>query len=146
RDQTAGVGATVQPMNSQIAPVEARYLRGIRAKRVAMLVDDTANGAFTKGTAERLRRALVRAGATVTWTSIQETTTPGLPANYYPEQVNQALSTHPDMVYVSTYFPEGVQIAKALTAAGPKPRCLMGLANVDNAFVAGTTRAQAQRC
>jgi ABC-type branched-subunit amino acid transport system substrate-binding protein len=25
-DKTAGVGATVQPMNSQIAPVEARYV------------------------------------------------------------------------------------------------------------------------
>jgi hypothetical protein len=55
-------------------------------------------------------------------------------------------STKPDLLYVSTYFPEGVEIVKALTAAGPKPRCLMGLANVDNGFLAKTTLAAAQRC
>jgi branched-chain amino acid transport system substrate-binding protein len=146
RDETAGFGVTVQPMNTQIAPIEARYVRRIGAKRVAMLVDDTANGAFTKGTAERLRRALSRQGATVTWTSIQETTTPGLPSNYYSQQVSKALSTNPDLVYVSTYFPEGIEIANALTAAASKPRCLMGLANVDNGFLEKTTLAEAQRC
>src|SRR5213596_3197677 len=29
RDETAGVGATVQPMNSQIAPIEERYVEAI---------------------------------------------------------------------------------------------------------------------
>ena len=145
-DKTAGVGATVQPMNSQIAPVEARHVEGLHAKRVAMLVDDTPNGAFTKGMASRLRTALVREGASVTWTSVLETTAPGLPDSYYSEEVGKALATHPDLVYVSTYFPEGTQIAKALAAEGSTPPCLMGLANVDNAFVAKTTLAEAQRC
>lgn len=49
-------------------------------------------------------------------------------------------------VYVSTYFPEGVEIAKALAASGSTPRCLMGLANVDEGFVAKATLAEAQRC
>jgi branched-chain amino acid transport system substrate-binding protein len=123
RDETAGFGVTVQPMNSQIAPNAARYVERIGSKHVAMLVDDTANGAFTEGVAEQLRSALLRHGATVTWTSVQETTTPGLPSNYYSQQV-----------------------AKALTAASSNPRCVMGLANVDNAFLAETTLAQAQRC
>jgi ABC-type branched-subunit amino acid transport system substrate-binding protein len=39
-----------------------------------------------------------------------------------------------------------VQIAKALTASGSSPRCLMGLANVSIDFTAKTTRAEAQRC
>src|SRR5215213_1454491 len=82
RDETAGVGATVQPMNTQIAPVEERYVRKVPAKRVAMLVDDTANGAFTKGMANRLRRVLVRDGASVTWTSVRETTDPGTKGTY----------------------------------------------------------------
>ena len=47
---------------------------------------------------------------------------------------------------MSTYFPEGVAIAKALDCAGSAPRCLMGLANVDNGFIAGTTSAEARRC
>ncbi|TML18272.1 MAG: hypothetical protein E6G33_00295 [Actinobacteria bacterium] len=146
RDETAGTGATVQPMNTQIAPIEEAYVKRIGATHVAMLVDDTPNGAFTEGMANRLRAALVRDGASVTWTSIRETTETGLPSNYYADQVSQAVATGPDLVYVSTYFPEGVEIAKALTAAGPTPRCLMGLANVDNGFLAKTTLAAAQRC
>lgn len=145
-DKTAGVGATVQPMNSQIAPVEARYVEQLHAKHIAMLVDDTANGAFTKGMAIRLRTALVHDGATVTWTSVLETTTSGLSNTYYADQVSKALATKPDFIYVSTYFPEGVRIADALTVAGSTPPCLMGLANVDNAFVAQTTLPEARRC
>jgi branched-chain amino acid transport system substrate-binding protein len=145
-DKTGGLGATVQPMNSQIAPIEARYAEQLHVKRVAMLVDDTANGAFTKGMATRLRADLERAGATVSWTSIQETTAAGLPSTYYADEVSKAMATMPDLVYVSTYFPEGVRIAKALTANGATPPCLMGLANVDSVFVAQTTLSQAQRC
>ena len=146
RDETAGVGATVQPMNTQIAPVEARYVRKVPARRVAMLVDDTPNGAFTKGMANRLRRALVRGGASVTWTSVLEASDPGATGRYYADRVAEALKSRPDLVYVSTYFPAGTQIAKALAASGTTPKCLMGLANVDNGFVAKTTLAEAQRC
>jgi branched-chain amino acid transport system substrate-binding protein len=146
RDETAGAGATVQPMNTQIAPIEEAYVKRVGAAHVAMLVDDTPNGAFTKGMADRLRAALVRDGADVTWTSIHETTEAGLPPNYYAAQVAHALATNPDLVYVSTYFPEGVQIAKALSVAARNPRCLMGLANVDNGFLAQTTLAEAQAC
>jgi branched-chain amino acid transport system substrate-binding protein len=145
-DRTEGLGATVQPMNSQIAPIEARYVDGLHAKHVAMLVDDTANGAFTKGMATRLKAKLQQAGATVSWISLLETDAPGLADTYYPDKVSQALASKPDLVYVSTYFPEGVRIAKALAKAGSKPPCLMGLANVDNGFVAHTTLAEAQRC
>jgi branched-chain amino acid transport system substrate-binding protein len=141
-DQTAGFGATVQPMNSQISPVNIRYVKGLGVKHLAMLVDDTANGAFTKDEAKRLRAALVKTGASVTWTSVKE----GQTQAYYAHKVAKALSTHPDFVYVSTYFPEGAKIAKALTAAGGKPRCLMGLGNVDPGFLKASTLAQAQRC
>jgi branched-chain amino acid transport system substrate-binding protein len=145
RDETAGLGATVQPMNTQIAPIERRYVKRVGAKRIAMLVDDTANGAFTKGMANRLRAALARDGASVSWTSVRETSA-ALPSGYYADRVARARATNPDLVYVSTYFPEGIRIAKALAAAGSTPRCLMGLANVDDGFVAKTTLAEAQRC
>jgi ABC-type branched-subunit amino acid transport system substrate-binding protein len=129
-------------MNSQIAPVEQRYASSLSARRVTMLVDDTPNGAFTEGMARRLRAALERVGTTVTWVSVVE----GAPSAYYAGKVDEALATSPDLVYVSTYFPEGVQIAKALAAKGTEPPCLMGLANVDNGFVAQTSLAEAQRC
>jgi branched-chain amino acid transport system substrate-binding protein len=146
RDETAGAGATVQPMNTQIAPTENRYAKQVGARKVAMLVDDTPNGAFTKGMAERLRAALQRNGASVTWTSVLEATDPGATSSYYADRVANALKSSPGLVYVSTYFPAGIQIAKALTAAGSTPRCLMGLANVDDGFLAKTTLAEAQRC
>ncbi len=141
-DETKGAGATVQPMNSQIAPIEQRYLSSLPARRVTMLVDDTPNGAFTEGMARRLRTALEKVGTTVDWISVVE----GATSAYYAGKVGEALATRPDLVYVSTYFPEGVQIAKALAAGGTQPPCLMGLANVNNGFVAGTTLAEAQRC
>jgi branched-chain amino acid transport system substrate-binding protein len=141
-DETRGAGATVQPMNSQIAPIEQRYLSSLPARRVTMLVDDTPNGAFTEGMARRLRAALARVGTTVTWLSVVE----GATSAYYAGKVDEALGSRPDLVYVSTYFPEGVQIAKALAAGGTQPPCLMGLANVDNGFVQQTTLAEAQRC
>lgn len=140
--RTAGLGATVQPMNTQISPIEVRYVNGLDVKHVAMLVDDTKNGAFNKGEAERLRAALRKAGASVTWTSVKEGGTDA----YYAQRVSKALSTKPDFVYVSTYFPEGAKIAKALTAHGSTPRCLMGLGNVDPGFLAQTTLKQAKRC
>jgi branched-chain amino acid transport system substrate-binding protein len=146
RDETAGIGGTVQPMNTQISPIEERYVERVGARHVAMLVDETKNGAFTKGMATRLRRALVRDGASVTWTSVRETTDPGTTGSYYADRVAVALRSSPDLVYVSTYFPEGIEIAKVLTASGTTPRCLMGLANVDNGFVEAATLAQAQRC
>ncbi|HTI32111.1 MAG TPA: branched-chain amino acid ABC transporter substrate-binding protein [Miltoncostaea sp.] len=141
-DATRGAGATVQPMNSQIAPIEQRYVSSLGARRVAMLVDDTPNGAFTTGMAQRLRTALEAAGTTVTWTSVVE----GAPSAYYAGKVAEVTATGPDLIYVSTYFPEGAQVARALTAAGPGPRCLMGLANVDNGFIAQTSLPEAQRC
>ena len=85
-------------------------------------------------------------GVSVTWISVRETTSAGLPPTYYPARVAKALATQPDLVYVSTYFPEGVAIARALTTAGAAPPCLMGLANVDNGFLAKTTIAEASRC
>ena len=146
RDETAGAGATLQPMNSQIAPVEEAYAKRVGARHVAMLVDDTANGAFTKGMADRLQAGLERDGASVTRTSVLETTDPATKGSYYADRVASALKSSPDLVYVSTYFPEGVQIAKALAASGSRPRCLMGLANVSIDFTAKTTLAEAQRC
>jgi len=143
-DDTQGAGITLQPMNSQIAPAEARYVRKQGANKVAMLVDDTPNGAFTTGMATRLRARLQARGVAVTWTSVEETA--DVPAGYYAAKVAEALASGPDLVYSSTYFPEGAQIAQALRALGSTPPCLMGLANVDPGFVTAAGIAAAQRC
>jgi branched-chain amino acid transport system substrate-binding protein len=144
-DDTRGEGITIQPKNSQIAPIEEAYARSTGARKVTILVDDTPNGAFTIGMADRLQKRLTADGLAVTRISVQEVTDK-VPAGYYSSKVAEALASHPDLVYVSTYFPEGVEIAKALAAAGSAPRCLMGLANVDPGFVSGAGLGPSQRC
>ena len=128
-DDTAGDGLTVQPKNSQISPVEARYFESHQATRVAMLVDGSA---YTKGMADRLRRILTGRGIAVATVPIVEG------KKSYGSQVAEALKDKPQLVYVSTYFPEGIKIAASLLAAaggGTSFGCFMGLANVDPAFV-----------
>jgi branched-chain amino acid transport system substrate-binding protein len=144
-DDTRGEGITIQPKNSQIAPIEEAFARSTGAKKVTMLVDDTPNGAFTVGMADRLQKRLTSDAVAVTRISIKELTDK-VPAGYYAAKVAEALATQPDLLYVSTYFPEGAEIAKALTAAGTAPRCLMGLANVDPGFISAAGLMPSQRC
>lgn len=143
-DATRGAGVTIQPKNSQIAPVERRYVRALGSKKVAMLVDDTPNGAFTLGMATRLRRRLVADGVAVSWIPVKEVG--DVPAGYFAAKVAEALAGSPDLIYASTYYPEGAEIARALTAAAPMPRCLMGLGNVDPGFIAAAGLPAARRC
>jgi branched-chain amino acid transport system substrate-binding protein len=128
-DDTAGEGLTIQPKNSQISPVEARYFAARRARSVAMIVDPSA---FTTGMADRLRRILRARAAEVTTVPIVA----GRPS--YGAEVARALESNPQFVYVSTYYPEGSKIARSLlaaSAANPTFGCFMGLANVDPAFI-----------
>ncbi|QPN60907.1 branched-chain amino acid ABC transporter substrate-binding protein [Synechococcus sp. CBW1002] len=125
-DDTDGEGVTVQPKNSQIAPVEEAYILSQGIKTVSMLVDPST---FTTGMADRLEAALRANGVDVERFSI----TPG--AEDYSAAIQQALASDPGLVYVSTYFPEGSVIAKGLAASGSDAQRFMGLANVDPAFV-----------
>jgi branched-chain amino acid transport system substrate-binding protein len=144
-DDTKGEGITIQPKNSQIAPIEDVYVRSTGARKVTMLVDDTPNGAFTVGMANRLQKRLAADGIAVSRISIKELAD-GVPAGYYASKVAEALGTRPDLLYVSTYFPEGAEIARALPAAPAGPRCLMGLANVDPGFISGAGLTPSRRC
>ena len=136
-DQTTGMGVTIQPKNSQISPVEVAYITGQKVKKVAMLVDPSD---YTQGMADRTRTALTAAGISVTTTPITEGQVD------YSASVKAALATTPDLVYVSTYFPEGAKIATTLASANTTAQCFMGLANVDPAFVTAAGVTNSQRC
>jgi branched-chain amino acid transport system substrate-binding protein len=136
-NDTDGEGVTVQPKNNQISPVEAAYVESVGARTVAMLVDPST---YTQGMANRLRSALTAQGVTVTSIPIVEGQAD------YSAQVAQALEGAPDLVYVSTYYPEGAAIAKSLATTSATATCLMGLANVDPAFVDQAGVAASQRC
>lgn len=132
---TEGYGATVQPMNSQISPVEVDYISGLGVDSVAMLVDPSA---YTKNIAARTANGLEKAGIKVKQIVIPAS------ASDYSAEVNEALSSGPDMVYSATYYPEGVLIAEELAKANTTATCFMNLANVDDAFVeeAGITTSR----
>jgi branched-chain amino acid transport system substrate-binding protein len=134
-NRTEGYGATLQPMNSQISPVEVDYISGLGIDSVAMLVDPSA---YTKSIASRTAKGLKKAGIKVTQIVIPAS------ASDYSAEVGEALSTGPDMVYSATYFPEGVLIAEELAQANTTATCFMNLANVDDAFVeeAGVTTSR----
>ena len=136
-NDTDGMGVTVQPKNNQISPIEASYAKSIGAKSVAMLVDPST---YTQGMADRLATALKAGGATVTSIPVTEG------KNDYSAEVAQALQGVPDLVYVSTYYPEGAKIAQRLSLSKLPTKCLMGLANVDAAFVTEAGKIAAERC
>ena len=134
-NRTEGYGATLQPMNSQISPVEVDYISGLGIDSVAMLVDPSA---YTKSIASRTAKGLEKAGIKVTQIVIPAS------ASDYSAEVGEALATGPDMVYSATYYPEGVLIAEELAQANTTATCFMNLANVDDAFVqeAGITTSR----
>jgi len=134
-NRTEGYGATLQPMNSQISPVEVDYISGLGIDSVAMLVDPSA---YTKSIASRTAKGLEKAGIKVTQIVIPAS------ASDYSAEVGEALATGPDMVYSATYYPEGALIAEELAQANTTATCFMNLANVDDAFVeeAGITTSR----
>lgn len=136
-NETDGMGVTVQPKNNQISPIEASYAKAMGAKSVAMLVDPST---YTQGMADRLAATLTANGTTVTQIPIAEG------KSDYSAEVAQALTGVPDLVYVSTYYPEGAKIAERLALSKLPTQCLMGLANVDPAFVAEAGKAASGRC
>lgn len=134
---TEGFGGTTQPMVSQTSPVEIPYLASQAKNLVVMLVDPSA---YTTTVANQTSKGLTKRGIDVVKIAIDPT------ASDYADVVAEALALDPDVVYSSTYYPEGTKIAEALAAADTTAKCFMNLANVDNAFVAEVGVKVAQSC
>ena len=112
-DDTSGMGATVQPKNSQISPAEVDWMKANKAQKVSILWDPST---YTQGMADRMFNALDKQGVLVTKIEIDPTATD------FTAVVAQALTNNPDTVYVSTYYPQGAIIAKALAAGAAVQR------------------------
>ena len=139
-DETTGLGLTIQPKNSQISPVEVGYIASLKPATVVMMVDPSA---YTQSMADRLEAGLAAHGVIVARIPIQTKQAD------YTREVREALDLGPQVLYSSTYFPEGALIAKALAAEarlGRDAACFMGLANQDPAFVTAAGIADSQRC
>lgn len=139
-DQTAGLGFTLQPMTSQIAPVATDALvKQLNATSVALIVDTTTD--YTKSAGQAMTESLGKAGVTITAT---ESITPG--AKSYTDTVTNVLATNPSAVYVITYFPEAGLIAQAMLAANTSVDCLADYGAYDNDYITAAGIPAAQKC
>ncbi|MCD9622784.1 branched-chain amino acid ABC transporter substrate-binding protein [Rhabdothermincola salaria] len=139
-DSTAGLGFTLQPMTSQIAPAAVTAITTwAEADRVALIVDSTEE--YTQDAAAAMEELLPEAGVTITGV---EEIQPG--ADSYTDAVEAALATDPELVYVVTYSPEAGAIAQDMAAADRSDiRCLIDYGGYDDGFVAAAGDAGA-RC
>jgi branched-chain amino acid transport system substrate-binding protein len=139
-DQTAGIGFTLQPMTSQIAPVATDALvKQLKASSVALIVDSTTD--YTKSAAQAMTASLGKAGVAITTT---ESIAPG--AKSYTDTVTKVLATNPSAVYVITYFPEAGLIAQAMLAANTTVSCLADYGAYDNGYITAAGIPAAQKC
>jgi branched-chain amino acid transport system substrate-binding protein len=139
-DSTQGLGFTLQPMTSQIAPVATAAITDwAKAQKVALIYDQTTT--YTKDANTAMRGLLEDAGVTVT---VDVAVDPG--ANDYADAVSEALTTNPDLVYVIAYYREGGLIAQAMLAANTTARCLADFGAYDTGFVSTAGVDAAQNC
>ena len=136
---TNGEGYTIQPKDYQVAPVEAKAITGFfHARSVAILYDPST---YTAGIAGQVKAALEGLGVHVVAYHRVNTK-----SHDYSTLLANVEHRHPDLLYVSTYYPQGGEIAKAYRQLKARPTCLMGLANQDPAFVSAAGLNAARLC
>ena len=139
-DATAGLGFTLQPMTSQIAPVAADALtKWAQAKSVASIYDSTA--LYTQSVSSQLKTLLEQAGVTIT---AFQPIDPG--AKSYADVVSTVAAAKPDVIYAATYYPEGGLIAKAMYQQKVSSKCIADYGSYDTAFVPAAGTAAAKNC
>lgn len=140
---TEGMGFTLQPMTSQIAPVTAKALYGFYdAKSVGILYDSTQN--YTVSTSAAVKKDLEKVGVKVT---SYQPITPG--QSSYATELATVEAKKPDMIYSAVYYPEGATIASQITpktSGSNNYRCLLDYASYDNGYIQDAGAAVAPRC
>ena len=137
---TEGLGVTLQPMESQIAPVAVTALTTWKkAKSVAVIYDSASP--YTVGVSASVVTGLQAQGVTVT---AQLPITEG--QSDYTSVVTQALASHPDAVYAAVYYPEGGLIAQEMLSGSPTTTCLADYASASSGYAVAAGIPAAQNC
>ncbi|MDQ1359834.1 MAG: branched-chain amino acid transport system substrate-binding protein [Acidimicrobiaceae bacterium] len=136
---TQGFGATTQPMDVQVAPVEAKEITQVlHATRVAVIYDTST---YTSGIAKSLGRLLTADGhAPVTVQSIKEGQT------NFSKAVSAAAAAKPDLLYIAAYGKEAGLIALQASQKNVGGTCFVDLAAQGPDFVSNATVPVAQKC
>jgi branched-chain amino acid transport system substrate-binding protein len=137
--QTQGYGVTTQPMDVQVAPVEAREITDIlHANRVSIIYDTST---YTSGIAGQLRALLAASGhPAVSFQSITEN------QSDFSGPLAAAAAAHPDLLYIAAYGAEAGQVALQASQKNIGGTCFVDLAAQGPDFVTAATSPVAQRC
>ena len=139
-DETAGLGFTLQPMTSQIAPVATTAIaEWAGASAVALIYDNTQD--YTVDARTAMSNAIAAAGIRIT---AEVAITPG--ADSYADAVAEATAGRAELVYVITYYPEGGLIARAMLESAPGTACLADYGAYDAGYVTAAGVRAAQNC
>ena len=139
-DTTQGLGFTLQPMTSQIAPSAVTAITDwAEASSVAIIVDESQE--YTRDAAEAMETLLPESGVAVTSVA---SITPG--ETSYADTLTQVLADSPDLVYVVTYFPEAATIAGDMQASGSNATCMVDYGGFDNGYITDAGVETAQTC
>jgi branched-chain amino acid transport system substrate-binding protein len=136
--KTEGYGATTQPMDSQVAPVEVKEITQVlHASRPAIIYDTST---YTAGIANQLKAGLAKAGdPVVAMAPVTSTQT------NYASALSKVAASHPGLLYISAYGAEAGAIAKA-ASTGHSGKCFVDLAAQGPDFVAAAGAAVASAC
>ena len=136
--KTEGFGATTQPMDSQVAPVEIKEITQVlHAARPAIIYDTST---YTAGIAKQVKAGLAKAGdPVVAMVSVTSTQT------NYASALNKVAASHPGLLYISAYGAEAGAIAKA-ASTGNSGKCFVDLAAQGPDFVTAATQPVASAC
>jgi branched-chain amino acid transport system substrate-binding protein len=136
--KTEGFGATTQPMDSQVAPIEINAItKVLHATRPAIIYDTST---YTSGIAKQVKAGLAKAGdPAVAMVSVTSTQTD------YSAALNKVAASHPGLLYISAYGAEAGAIAKAASTANTG-KCFVDLAAQGPDFVTAATQPVASGC
>jgi branched-chain amino acid transport system substrate-binding protein len=136
--KTEGFGATTQPMDSQVAPVEINEITNVlHATRPAIIYDTST---YTAGIAKQVKAGLAKAGhPAVAMVSVTSTQT------NYASALSKVAASHPGLLYIAAYGTEAGAIAKAASGANTG-KCFVDLAAQGPDFVASATQPVAAAC
>lgn len=136
---TQGYGVTTQPMDVQVAPVEANEItNGLHDSRVAIVYDTST---YTAGIAKQLRSLLTADGhPPVAFESFTQNQT------NFSKIISKAAASQPDLLYIAAYGQEAGNIARQAADAHLTAGCFVDLAAQGPDFVTAATQPVAEKC
>jgi len=144
RNATSGLGATLQPMTYQIAPMATTALtKWLHATSVAVIYDNTDPSGYPIAEKDAVVARLTAQHVTTKQFAINTSTGNAMT---YSAQVDAAEASHPSVIYVVTYTPEAAMIAKDISASKTTAKCLADYSAYANSYIASAGLRAAIEC